>query len=114
MNLARNYYEVVETNYQGYIAVMWGTTTSVLLFLVSVASHKASEESAKSLPLVHSLLVSLDLRRDLVADRNSLCTQLTNLKIEFTACGIFTVNLQFLFSILGVTCTNVIVLCQLN
>jgi hypothetical protein len=46
MNLARNYYEVVETNYQGYIAVMWGTINSLLLFLVSVPPIKR----AKNLP----------------------------------------------------------------
>jgi hypothetical protein len=92
---------------------MWAVFASVFLFMISVACHETSEEAAMSVSLVHSLLLDPCLSGDVSKELQLFYTQLTHLKIEFSACGFFAINLPFFYSTVGVICTYVIFFCQI-
>jgi hypothetical protein len=100
-------------DFHAILAIMWAIFASFFLFLISIASHETSEEAAMSVSLVHSLLLNPCLSSDVSNELYLFCTQLTHLKIEFSACGFFAINLPFFYSVTGVTCTYVIFLCQI-
>jgi gustatory receptor len=102
----------MRNNFQGIFAIVWAVVASVVLFVISVACHETSEEAAMSVSLVHSLLLDPCLSRDVSKELYLFSTQLTHLKIEFSACGFFAINLPFFYSVIGVICTYVIFLCQ--
>lgn len=104
--------QVILNNFQGIFAIVWAVFASVALFLISVACNETGEEAAMSVSLVHSILLDPCLSRDVSRELYLFSTQLTHLKIEFSACGFFTINLPFFYSVTGVICTYVIFFCQ--
>lgn len=104
--------QIMLNDFQGILAIMWAVIASVFLFLISAACHETNEEAAMSVSLVHSLLLDPCLSSDVSKELHLFTTQLTHLKIEFSACGFFVINLPFFYSVIGVTCTYVIFLCQ--
>jgi hypothetical protein len=93
---------------------MWAVFASVFLFMICIACHETSEEAAMSVSHVHSLLLNPCLNSDVSKEFQLFSTQLTHLKIEFSACGFFAINLPFFFSTIGVICTYVIFFCQIE
>ena len=113
LTLAHMNNEIMRNDFYGMVAIMWAIIASVVLFLISVSCHETSQEASMSVSIVHSLLLDPCLSSDVSNELNLFCTQLTRLKIEFSACGFFAINLPFFYSIIGVTCTYVIFLCQI-
>jgi hypothetical protein len=105
--------QILRNDFQGIIAIMWAVIASVFLFMISVACHETSEEAAMSVSLVHSILLDPCISSDVSKELQLFSTQITHLKIEFSVCGIFAINLPFFYSIIGVICTYVIFFCQL-
>lgn len=105
--------QIMRNNFQGILAILWAIIASVFLFVISVACHETSEEAAMSVSLVHSLLLDPCLISDVSKELHLFSTQLTHLKIEFSACGFFAINLPFYYSTLGFICTYVIFFCQI-
>jgi hypothetical protein len=97
---------------EGILAIMWAVIASVSLFMISVTCHETIEEAATSVSLVHSLLLDPCLSSDISKELQLFSTQLIHLKIEFSACGFFAINLPFFYSTVGVICTYVIFFCQ--
>jgi hypothetical protein len=105
--------QIMRNNFQGILAIMWADFASVFLFMISVACHEISEEATMSVSLVHSLLLEPCLSNEVSKELQLFCMQLTNLKIEFSACGFFAINLPFFYTTTGVICTYVIFFCQI-
>ena len=51
-----------------------------------------------SVSLVHSLLLDLCLSSDVSKELQPFSTQLTHLKIKFSDCGFFAINLTFFYA----------------
>jgi hypothetical protein len=113
-NLSDMNNQIMRNNLQGIFGIVWSIFASLMLLLISVACHKTSEEAAMSVSLVHSLLLYPCFSPGISTELSLFCTQLKHLKIEFSACGLFAINLPFFYSIIGVTCTYVIFLCQVK
>ena len=111
--LSLSHNQIMRNDFQGILAIMWAVFASVFLFMISVVCHETSEEAAMSVSLVHSLLLDPCLSSDVSKELQLFSTQLTHLKIEFSACGFFAINLQFFYSTIGVICTYVIFFCQI-
>ena len=105
--------QIMRNDFQGILAIMWAVFASVFLFMISAACHETSEEAAMSVSLVHSLLLDPCLSNDASKELQIFSTQITHLKIEFSACGFFAINLPFFYTTIGVICTYVIFFCQI-
>ena len=104
--------QIIMNDFQGILGIMWAVIASVFLFLISAVCHETNEEAAMSVSLVHSLLLDPCLNSEVSKELHLFSTQLTHLKIEFSACGFFVINLPFFYSVIGCICTYVIFLCQ--
>jgi hypothetical protein len=113
LTLSDMHNQITRKDFQGILAILWAVFASVFLFMISAAGHETSEEAAMSVSLVHSLILDPCLSSDLSNELQLFSTQITHLKIEFSACGFFAINLPFFYSTLGFICTYVIFFCQI-
>jgi hypothetical protein len=102
----------IATDAQEYSCVCHAVLSSVILTYVTVSCHLASEESNRTGHLVHTLLLKPDLSRDVILQLQLFSSQVSHLRVKFTACGFFTINASLLCGIGGVVCTYLIILYQ--
>jgi hypothetical protein len=102
----------IATDIQDCNALCLALLSSSVLTFLTVSCHLASEEANRTQQLVHKLLLKPGLSRDLVEQLQLFSSQVSNLRVEFTTCGFFTVNTSLLCSIGGVVCTYLIILHQ--
>lgn len=84
------------------------------MFCITLTCHMTTQEANMSVILVEKLLLCHDLRDDTVNELRDFSSQLGNMRIEFSPCGFFTLNLSFLYAITGVMCSHIIILASLN
>jgi hypothetical protein len=97
------------------IAAMCLSFFQLLTFLwLTTCCHSTSEEIHDTLVCVHKLLLYPNRRFWTTADLKRLAYQLANVKVEFTVCGFFTLNLQLLCGSVSIMFTYILVLNQFN
>jgi hypothetical protein len=94
--------------------IMWCIYCAMLMTLMTLACHLASEEPNITMFHVQNLLLSQTLRKETIEELSKFSSQLSKMKIEITACGFFVLNLQFLYGFFGVTVAYFVIMCQLN
>jgi hypothetical protein len=102
----------IATDIQEWSSLCTGVLFSVILTFVTVSCELASEEANRTGHLVHTVLLKPDLSRDLILQLQLFSSQVSNLRVKFTACGFFTINRSLLCGIGGVLCTYLIILHQ--
>jgi hypothetical protein len=102
----------IATDIQEWCAVCTGVFWSVILTFVTVSCGLASEEANRTGHLLHTFLAKPDLSRDLKLQLQLFSSQVFNLRVKFTTCGIFTINASLICGIGGVVCTYLIILHQ--
>jgi hypothetical protein len=105
-------YVGIATDFQEWNAVCAGLFWSVILTFVTVSCGLASEEANRTGHLVHTFLAKPDLSRDLILQLHLFASQVSNLQVKFTTCGIFTINASLICGIGGVVCTYLIIFHQ--
>ncbi|KAJ9583703.1 hypothetical protein L9F63_021948 [Diploptera punctata] len=90
----------------------WCFYSVVTLVAISVSCEKAVRECVDSSILVQKILVNRDLEHDITFRLDKLFVQLNSMKIQFTACGMFNIDLQYLSWILGVNITYILFIFQ--
>jgi hypothetical protein len=83
------------------------------LWIVSCC-HLVTEEAHKLLLCIHRIQIYCNVTQSTVRELRSFIFQLKDMKVEFSVCGLFALNLPFLFGTLGVVTTYVTVLFQLQ
>jgi len=94
--------------------LIWCFFCIVLLFLITLSCHVTAEECDKSKILVEKWILRSGLDRETAMELRVLSMQLKNMKVAFTACGFFSLDLPFMYSFLGVIFTYIVVLAQFN
>jgi hypothetical protein len=96
------------------LSLCWCVFCIALLVSVTLTCHVTTQEANLTLILVQKLLLCCDLQNDTVKELKEFSTQLSNMRIEFSASGFFTLNLSFLYTMTGVICSHLIILASLN
>jgi hypothetical protein len=94
--------------------ILWILFTLVRMFVIALTCQWVSDEYQTCMTNVQRLLLKYSTEQDVLTQLVSFTDQLVNNKIEFTACGIFTVNLSVLCTVAGLVIQYIILLCQMK
>jgi gustatory receptor len=94
--------------------ILWSVFALVRMFFIALSSQWVSDECQTFMSNVQQLLLEYSAEEDTLTQLVSLSDQLVNNKIEFTACGIFPVNLSVLCTVAGLAIQYLILLCQMR
>jgi hypothetical protein len=89
---------------------------SILCMFVWIISccHLATEEVHKLLLCIHKIQICSNVTQSTICELRSFVSQLKDMRVEFSVCGLLTLNLPYLCGTLGVITTYVAVLFQLQ
>jgi hypothetical protein len=89
---------------------------SILFTFVWIVSccHLVTEEVHKLLLCIHKAQIYSNVTQSTISELRAFISQLKDMKVEFSVCGLFALNLPFLCGTLGVVTTYVTVLFQLK
>jgi hypothetical protein len=96
----------------GVSNAVYAITCSVLFFNVTLVCHTATKEARFSRILVQKLLIEGNCRNECVNLLKMFSLQLQVMKIEYTACGFFTLNLKLFASVVSVIVSYIIIMVQ--
>jgi gustatory receptor len=94
--------------------ILWILFTLVRMFVIAVSCQWVSDEHRKCISNVQRLLLKYSTEEDVLTQLVSFTDQLVYNKIEFTACGIFTVNVSVLCTVAGLVIQYITLLCQMK
>jgi len=93
---------------------LWNILTMTRIFVIAVLCQWTSGECRRCMSNIQELLLQYSMEDDVLTQLVSFSDQLVNNKIEFTACGIFPVNLSVLSTAAGLVLQYLIVLLQVR
>jgi hypothetical protein len=91
---------------------IWCAVFIGILLLVILSCHTTTVECHKSQILIEKLLLRSVLAYETVDELRALSLQLNNMKVSFTACGFFSLDLPFMYNFVGMICTYIVILAQ--
>jgi hypothetical protein len=94
--------------------ILWSLFTLVRMFVIALSCQRVSDEYRTCMSNVQRLLLENSNEEDVLTQLVFFTDQLVNNKIEFTACGIFTMNLSVLCTVTGLVIQYFILLCQMR
>lgn len=97
-----------------YGSLVYLIVYSILLIRISSTCHTAASENDTSKLLVQKLLLEDDLNPQDLTELKFLSLQLNNTQVQYSACGLFVLNLSFLCSVTGVIISYMILVVQLK
>ena len=96
------------------LLILWSIFILVRMFVIALSCQWVSDEYRKFVSNVHQLLLEYSTEEDVYTQLISFTDQLVNNKIEFTACGIFNMDLSVLCTVVGLVIQYLILLCQMR
>ncbi|PNF21449.1 hypothetical protein B7P43_G13507 [Cryptotermes secundus] len=91
------------------------SSSGLLTFLwLTICCHSTADEVKDTIVCIQKLLLRPNRLFWSTEDLKRLLSQLKNLKVEFSVCGLFSLNLQLLSGSVGVIITYILVLNQFN
>jgi hypothetical protein len=94
--------------------ILWSLFTLVRMFVIAVSCQRVSDEYRACMSIVQRLLLEYSTEEDVLTQLVSFTDQLVSNKIEFTACGIFTMDLSVLCTVAGLVIQYFVLLCQMR
>ncbi|PNF44145.1 hypothetical protein B7P43_G02284 [Cryptotermes secundus] len=112
---ANHLIETKPTNICGHIltAVLWTTYYFSLMTIMAVSCSLAVNECSRSPVIVQKIMLRGDIDSEIMKDLKMMFTQFKAMKIGFSACGMYRIDLPFLCDIISGTFSYVIVVSQL-
>jgi cytochrome bd-type quinol oxidase subunit 1 len=111
---AANY--AINLKQSGYLYVMetvlWSSFCVALMTIMAVSCSLAVNECNRSPVIVQKILLRDDIDSEDAKDLDKMFTQFQVMKIGFSACGMFRIDLSFLCGIFGVTLSYLIIILQ--
>jgi hypothetical protein len=95
-------------------AVFWTIASVVKAFCIVFASDRANSEHQKSVDKIQKLILYVGVKADVREQLELFSLQLASNRIEFTACGFFSVNFKLVRSLMYTVVTYIIVLVQVT
>ena len=92
----------------------WTLIFLLKLVVVSWCAQTTADEANGTIVLVHEIILKNYISQNCVKELKMFTVELMNNKIEFTACGFFTVNYYFLCSIFEAIISYMIILFQFS
>jgi hypothetical protein len=86
----------------------------VLFFKVTFFCHTTTNEAKSSRIVVEKLLLEANSRKECVKELKMFSLQLQAMKIEYTACGFFSLNLSLFTSVVSLIASYVVILFQIK
>jgi gustatory receptor len=86
----------------------------ILFVWMIVCCHGAMQEGKRGLICVQRVTACPTTKYNIVSELQNLSHQLKHMKVEFTACGIFVLNLPLLATIIGGIFTYILIMIQLD
>jgi hypothetical protein len=111
------------TQYKGYQVIsipravttaVWSIASCTKVFCSVFASYRANSEFRETVSKIRKLTLPSGLKPEIQDQLELLLIQLSNNKIEFTACGAFSVNFKLVRSLVYTVTTYIIVLIQVT
>jgi hypothetical protein len=96
------------------ITIFWTIASVLKTFCIVFVSERAGSEHKKAVHKIQRLILYVGENRDVREQLELYSTQLANNRIEFTACGVFSVNFKLVQSLVYTVVTYVIVLVQIT
>jgi hypothetical protein len=97
------------------VLLLFACFFDLLTFLwLTICCHLTADEVQDTLVCIQKLRVYPNRLLWTTADLKLLSSQLKNLKVEFSVCGFFTLNLQFLCGSVGIIFSYILVLNQFS
>jgi len=96
------------------IAVLWTIASVLKTFSIVFVCERAKSEHKKAVHKIQKLILYVGENGDVREQLELFSTQLANNRIEFTACGVFSVNFKLVRSLVSTVVTYVIVLVQIT
>ncbi|PNF15916.1 hypothetical protein B7P43_G07709 [Cryptotermes secundus] len=107
--------EIKPTNINGHIltASLWTTYYFSLIGFMALSCSLAVNECSRSPVIVQDIMLRGDIDSEVMKELKMMFTQFKVMKIEFSACGMYRIDLSFLCDIISGTFSYVIVVMQL-
>lgn len=96
--------------YHIFMSIFW----YIASYLLVMSCSGASEESNRTVVNIQRILLCPEIRYKSVYELEKLCSQLVLMKVEFSACGFFTLNRSFLCTVISGVCTYKLIMMQLE
>jgi hypothetical protein len=94
--------------------LFWCISTLFIFVWINSCCHLVTEEVHKLLLCIHKIQIYSNVSQSTIRELRSFVSQLKDMRVEFSVCGLFTLNLPFLCATLGIIATYVAVLFQLK
>ena len=96
------------------ITILWTITSVLKAFCIVFASERVESEHRKAVHKIQKLILYVGETGDVSEQLVLFSNQLANNRIEFTACGVFSVNFKLVRSLVYTIVTYIIVLVQIT
>jgi len=97
----------------GYLISCCILYMSVFVSMI-VCCHKTTQEANKGIYFIHGISLDRDIHYSIITELEKLLSQMINMRVQFTACGLFALNPTFVCTILSVILTYILIMVQLT
>ena len=97
----------------GYLISLSILHLSVFAWMI-VCCHKTTQEANKGIYFIHRISLDRDIHYSIITELDKLLSQLINMRVQFTACGLFALNPTFLCTIFSGIITYILIMVQLS
>jgi hypothetical protein len=95
------------------VTVLWSGYCVALMAAITMSCSMAVNECNRSAIIVQKIIVRDDIHYEVVKELEKMLTQFQIMKIRFTACGFFNLDLPFFCRIFGATLSYLVIFLQL-
>jgi hypothetical protein len=95
------------------VTLLWISLLVALIIIIAVSCSLAVSECENSPVLVQKIMLRNDIDSETLSELENMFTQFKVMKIEFSACGMFRIDLPFLCGVFSATISYVIIFSQL-
>jgi hypothetical protein len=93
--------------------VFWASFSVVSVIIMAVSCSLAVNECNRSPVIVQKVMLRDDINSELMRELKEMFTQFNVMKIGFSACGMYNIDLSFLCGIIGATLSYLVIVSQL-
>jgi hypothetical protein len=95
------------------VAVLWSIFCAALMTIMAVSCSVAVNGCNRSPVIVQKIMLRDDIDMEVTKELKKMFNQFKVMKIEFSACGLYKIDLSFLCGIFGATLSYLIIMSQL-
>lgn len=97
----------------GYLVSCCILYMSIFVWMI-ICCHKTTQEANKGIYFIHRISLDRDIHYSIITELDKLLSQMINMRVQFTACGLFSLNHTFLCTVFGGIITYILIMVQLN